>query len=350
MLKRAYNSGNKYPYLPLMRNFLVIIMTLTFTACKTTQLAIVKQNGKFGCIDKKGNIIIKPEWDWMLQSDKSRQILVEKDSLFGFVDNQGNILIEPKYKNAMVFYEGLASVSNGNKFGFINIKGDTVIPFIYDDVFLGFSNGLSHVTVNDSCGFIGKSGKVVIPLIYKTCYPFLSDIASVETFDGQTLIIDKKGSVFAYDKERYKDKRLWALNTYPGSFRTQTGQGRINSRGDTIVPPIYDVTGNLSDHMYIVQLKGKWGAYNDIGKLIVEPKFDEIRHYNEGFANFKLNGKWGYVDKKGRIVIEPTFDYASQFENGLAYVELNGKSGFVNKKGKFVIKPEFEINKDSGFR
>ncbi|MBO9203378.1 MULTISPECIES: WG repeat-containing protein [Niastella] len=333
-----------------MKHLLIIILTLFFTACKTTQLAIIKQNGKFGCIDKKGNLVIKPEWDWMLQGDKNKQILVEKDSLFGFVDNHGNVLIEPKYKSAMVFYDGFASVSNGNKFGFINIKGDTVIPFVFDDVFLGFSNGLSDVRVNDSCGYIDKSGKVVIPLIYKTSYPFLSDVASVETFDGQTLLIDKKGNTFAYNKDRYKYKRLWALNSYPGSFTTQTGQGRINKAGDTIVPPIYDVTGNLSDHMYIVELKGKWGAYNDKGKLIVEPKFDEIWHYNEGYANFKLNGKWGYVDKKGRIVIEPTFDYASQFENGLAYVEFNGKSGFVDKKGKFAIKPEFEINKDSEFQ
>jgi hypothetical protein len=286
----------------------------------------------------------------MLQGDKNKQILVEKDSLLGYIDNNGNILIEPKYKEAMIFYEGLAYVSNGKKFGFINIKGDTVIPFIYDDVFLGFSNGLSDVTINDSCGYIDKSGKVVIPFIYETCYPFLSDIASVETFSGETLIINKKGETCAYDIERYKSKRLWALNTYPGSFTTETGQGRINMKGDTIVPPAYDVTGNLSDHMYIVKSKGKWGAYNDKGKLIVEPKFDEIRHYNEGLANFKLNKKWGFVDKKGRIIIDPIFDYASQFDNGLAYIELNGKSGFIDKKGKYVIEPKFEINKGSKFQ
>lgn len=140
-------------------------------------------------------------------------------------------------------------------------------------------------------------------------------------------------------------------NRLSGIFSTSTGQGRINSKGDTIVPPIYLVAGNLSDRMYVVQDKsGKWGAYNDKGKLVIEPKFDEMYHFYEGLSNFKLNGKWGYVDKQGKIAIEPTFEYASHFTNGLAYAEINGKSGFINKKGVFVIAPTFDTNRGSRFQ
>lgn len=332
-----------------MRITINILLVLILTSCKTTQLAIVKINDKFGCINRQGDIVIEPKWDWILQGHNNQQLLVEKDSLYGFIDKKGKILIEPKFKDAMIFYERLAAVGNGNKYGFINIKGDTVIPFIYDDIFLGFSNGLADVTINDSCGYIDKKGEIIIPLIYETCYPFKSDLAHIESFDGETLLINKNGKTFKYDKEKYKSIKLWGLNTYPGSFKTETGQGRINLKGDTIVPPIYNVTGNLSDHMYIVQLKGKWGAYNDKGELVIVPKFDNIWHFNEGLANFEQNKKWGYVDKKGRIVIEPIYDYASQFSHGLAYAEINGKSGFINKKGDFVIEPRFEINKGSQF-
>jgi hypothetical protein len=326
-----------------MRIFLIFISIIFLTACKTNQLAVIKSNGKYGCINNHGKIIIEPIWDCILQGHKNKQILVEKDSLYGFIDKKGKIIIKPQYKDAKIFYEGLAAVGNGKKYGFINLKGDTVIPFIYDDIFLGFSNGLSDVTKNDSCGYIDKNGKVVIPLLYETCYPFESDLAHIETFDGKTLLVNKKGETLTYDKEKYKNKDLWGLNSYPGSFKTKTGQGRMNDKGDTIVPPIYDVTGNLLDHMYIIQLKGKWGAYNDKGKLVIEPKFDKIWHFNEGFANFQINGKWGFVNKKGQIVIKPSFDYASGFYNGLAYVEINSKVGFINKTGNFVIGPKFEV-------
>ncbi len=333
-----------------MRQTLYIILTILLAACRTQQLAVIKLNDKFGCIDRKGNIIIQPTWDCILQGDKNKQLLVEKDSLYGFIDSKGQIIIKPQFQDAELFSEGLAAVSNGKKYGFINLKGDTVIPFLYDETFMGFNNGLSDVTLNDSCGYINKQGKIIVPLKYETCYPFMSAYAQVETFNGDEFLIDKKGRT--YDEDEVSEKhRLWVpRESYPGSFTTSTGQGRKNRKGDTIVPPIYKVTGNLIGNMYIVQDKsGKWGAYNNKGKLVVQPKFDEMWHFYEGLSNFKLNGKWGFLDKKGNIVIEPQFEYASQFTNGLAYAEINGKSGFINKKGTFVIEPKFEINKGSRF-
>jgi hypothetical protein len=325
-------------------------MTFLIAACKSQQLAVVKLNDKFGCIDRQGRIVIQPNWDIILQGDKNKQLLVVKDNLFGFIDSKGQIIIKPQYQDAELFSDGLAAVSNGKKYGFINLEGDTVIPFLYDDTFMGFNNGLGDVRRNDSCGYIDKLGKIIVPLKYTNCYPFLSNYAQVVTFDGNEVLIDKNGKEYDED-EVNKKHRLWVpREMYPGSFTTPTGRGRRNDKGDTIVPPNFKATGNLYDNMYIVQDKNdKWGAYNDNGLLIVECKFDEIWHYNEGLANFKLNGKWGFVDKKGKIIINPIFEYASAFTNGLAYAEINGKSGFINKKGTFVILPKFEKNKGSRF-
>ena len=326
-----------------------IMLLFFFISCKTEKFAIVKLNDKCGTINKKGEFVIEPIWDWIFKSNKSELYLVRKDSLYGYIDISGKVIIKPQYIRAQPFSEGLAAVSNGKKYGFINSRGDTIIPFIYDETFMGFNNGLSDVTLCDSCGFINKKGKIVIPLIYKTCYPFMSKYAQVQTFDMDYLVTDKKGKT--YNEDEINDKyRLWVpRNRYPGSFSTSTGRGRINIKGDTIVPPLYLVTGNLSDRMYIVQDKNKkWGAYNDKGQLVVIPQFDDIWHFHEGVANFKLNDKWGYVNKIGQIVIEPIFDYARQFTNGIAYVELDGKVGFINKKGEFIIKPIFQVYRLGG--
>jgi len=326
---------------------LLTIIILTATSCRTNNLAIVKLDDKFGCIDRKGNFEIEPTWDWMLQGDK--QILVEKDSLYGFINKKGIITIPTKFKDANIFYEGLSAVSNGQRFGFINIKGDTVIPFVYDDVFLGFSNGLSDVTKNDSCGYIDKKGKVVIPFIYETCYPFLSEYATIETFDGKTMLVNKKGQLIEYNKDKHKNLRLWSLNTYPGSFETQSGRGRVNEKGDTIVPPLYVSTGNFIEGRSIVKLKNQWGVYDDKGNLIVKPQYEDLSHFSEGLAAFKLNDKWGFIDKQGKEVIKPTYDYVGQFSKGLAYIELNGLAGFIDKEGKMVIQPRFQLNRWSKF-
>ena len=312
------------------------------------QIAVVKQNGKFGCINRRGKIVIKPEWDYILVGNKHEKLLVEKDSLFGFLDRCGRTIIEPKYKDGNLFQEGLAAVGNGQKYGFINIAGDTVIPFQYDDSFFGFSQGLADVTKNDSCGYINKRGETVIPLKYNTCYPFKSNYGTVMTFDYELLLLDRRANTFRYDEVSDKID-LWPPRySYAGSIQCSTGQGRVNKCGDTIVPPVYEVTGNLSEHRYIVKLKNKWGVYNDKGKIILQPTFDELWHYHEGYANFKWRGKWGYINKLGEIVIEATFDDASSFINGLAYIELNSKAGYINKRGEFVIQPVFEPNRTGG--
>lgn len=326
---------------------LLTIIILTAISCRTNDLAIVKLEDKFGCIDRKGTFVIKPTWDWMLQGDK--QILVKKDSLYGYIDKKGKVIISPKYKDGMIFYEGLAAVGNGNKFGFINIKGDTIIPFVYDDIFLGFSKGLSDATRNDSCGYIDKKGKAVIPFKYETCYPFLSEYATVETFNGKTMLINKSGQLIEYDKDKHKNIRLWALNTYPGSFETESGRGRVNEKGDTIVPPLYSSTSNFIEGRSIVKLKNQWGIYDDKGNMIVKPQYEDLSHFSEGLAAFKINDKWGYIDKQGKVIIKPTYDYVGQFSKGLAYFELNGQVGFIDKKGEIKIEHRFEINRWSKF-
>jgi hypothetical protein len=333
-----------------MKCYTLIISIFIFTNCKAQLTAVIKLNGKYGCIDRKGNIVIDPIWDYILKSNSSAQILVEKDSLFGYIGKNGKVLIQPQFKDANLFSDGLAAVSNGERYGFIDTSGVIIIPYSYDETFMGFNHGVSDVKLNDSCGYIDKKGKVVIPLIYESAYPFMSDYAQVETFSGKKLLINKKGKTFKYHQVK-KSKRLWVpRNIYPGSFTTSTGQGRVDVKGDTIVPPIYKVTGNLTNHMYIVQdKKNKWGAVNEKGVLSVKCEFDEIWHFYEGVANFKLDNKWGFVSTNGQIIIQPTFDYASQFSNGLAYIELNGKAGFINNKGQIVIEPMYEPNRGSYF-
>ena len=61
----------------MMRKLILIILTLFLTSCKINQLAVIKHNNKFGCINRKGEIVIEPIWDYILQGNKNKQILVK---------------------------------------------------------------------------------------------------------------------------------------------------------------------------------------------------------------------------------------------------------------------------------
>ena len=74
---------------------------------------------------------------------------VREDGKFGYIDKTGKLVIPPMYDEAYDFNEGLAKVEIGGKAGFIDTTGKVVIPPQYDRVTTpwSFSEGLIGITV-----------------------------------------------------------------------------------------------------------------------------------------------------------------------------------------------------------
>ncbi len=77
--------------------------------------------------------------EYELMSYSNGMILLQKDGNFGFLDYTGKWILEPVYKDAKPFYEGLAVVSDGEKYGMINTNGEFVIPTVFD--YIGSASG-----------------------------------------------------------------------------------------------------------------------------------------------------------------------------------------------------------------
>src|SRR5690606_30793943 len=91
----------------------------------------------------------------------------------------GNIIIAAQYEAADEhFNDGLAAVKLQKKWGYINEKGEVVIPLKYDWMF-EFSEGFCAVRIDNKCGFIDKSGRTVIALKYDDTKDFSEGLAFV---------------------------------------------------------------------------------------------------------------------------------------------------------------------------
>src|SRR5579871_6726222 len=80
------------------------------------------------------------------------------ESLIGFIDREGRVIVRPRYAGGSYFFEGKASVVEGNgESGFINDEGKVVIPCRFKG--LGrFRNGLCSI----NGGFIDHAGEWLI--------------------------------------------------------------------------------------------------------------------------------------------------------------------------------------------
>ena len=142
-------------------------------------LASIKTDGKWGFIDRSGEIIINPVYDKTGWFNDDGITAVKKDGKYGFINKLGETTIAHIYQKTSYFTEGLCAVKKEGKWGFINVEGDEVIPFIYKGADR-FVNGLATVKKNIKWGYIDMDNNLIIKYQYYKAYSFSGNSALVK--------------------------------------------------------------------------------------------------------------------------------------------------------------------------
>lgn len=329
----------------------------------------------------------------LITTTKNKKLLpINNNSLYGFSDQNNNIIIPAIYNEVSSFSEGLAAVKLNEKWGYINEKGEEVIPFIYDgvipaggyinnddtevrfykhssnsnffdglaivrlnnklgcidktgaiiapikyDYFSSFTEGLAIVRFNGKYGFINKKGKLVTPCEYELVYPFLNGAAIVKN-NSKYGCIDKKGKniipiIYDLILSAKEDGIMIAI--------LNNKKGYINSKGKSITPFNYQFASYFKEGLAVVFFEGKLGYIDKTGKEVIPLKYDWACPFSEGLAAVKFNGKWGFIDKDKNEIISFIYDYAESFSNGEAKVKLNNSLFYIDKLGEKIIKNNY---------
>ena len=97
---------------------------------------------------------------------------------YGLADTTGTILIKPIYDKLGYFSNnGLALAMKGGRYGFIDSKGATQIPFIFRNT-NGFKYDLAAVQLNEKWGFINGNGDFVIEPKFDSVLHFFRPISA----------------------------------------------------------------------------------------------------------------------------------------------------------------------------
>lgn len=147
---------------------------------KPSQEGLLLNDDLVAIKEDDGNITIKNtetgevtaeriKFDWTSSSPNDSLGVFCSDGKRGYYNSYtGKIVVEAQYRRAWIFSEGLAAVQKNGHIGFINRKGEVVIPFRYPyhgnplSEFV-FRNG--HCIVADTtgkCGIINRQGDWVI--------------------------------------------------------------------------------------------------------------------------------------------------------------------------------------------
>ncbi len=205
-------------------------------------------------------------------------------SKYGFINNKGNIVIKPKYFEAQEFYEGLAYVELVNedededdedvkveKFfidttGKIAIKLDSEIEWVHN-----FNEGMAAFKDTAGCGFMNSKGKIVIP-----------------------------------QHKNWQDLTNY-VNGY-AAYQCGGDWGVIDSTGTKVLSSVYERPPAFYNGQAIIKENNKYGVINLKGEKVIKCSYHHISYplFNDRY--FAKDGKYYVmIDPAGKQLSEIEF-------------------------------------------
>lgn len=363
--------------------FLLALVPLLLSAQQNyPDLLPVKKNGKFGYINRKGEIVIKPQFDRANRFSEGLGLVnIGMNAngfgeLYGYIDSTGNFAIPLRFSNAWDFHNGLASIYvNGIGRTYIRKNGERAtttctykcfhaleFPLAYQELVedAHLSQGKVTYKISPKGGYVDSNFRYVIPPTFDDV-EYFSEGKAVVMLDGKRGYIDTSGKVIIAPQfssaDAFHNNRAIVRVRVLVNDKPADNYGYIDPTGKVVIPATYKNSSarEFSEGLAAVNPHGTsmslvntdkeslWGFIDTNGVMVIPPRYEAVNKFHDGLAPVKLKGKWGFIDKTGKMVIKPQFVRVSIFTNGVATIftenQGDGRIGYIDTQGKWIWKP-----------
>lgn len=380
--------------------------------------AVVKEDQHWGCIDVRGNMIVRNIFrtkeeaetagmEWEKGDEPGKWIYPAQNPsgrMWGFVNYYGNWKFEAEYEDARPFIGDdpmtFATVKKDGRWGCIDGKGIMIVNNIFLEqehaelagkqwiYGLHYDTWLYPTTdpQTGNWGFVNYLGRWVIAPEFEDHDYFGNDhnylYAQVKK-DGRWGTIDRYGNVtsqfvfttmadadYALSQlEHGRDINKWRLPVPDTDPENQDHYGWVDYTGEWVIAPIYEgATHFVNDtgEFATAKFNGYWAAIESNGEFISRNVFtlsseayraglewdndQELGHWLYPICNPDTK-RWGYVDFKGNWVIQPLFEDAKCFiytwNNRAAPAKMDGTWGCIDHTGQYVVKNIYNTSSEA---
>ncbi|TYQ30105.1 WG repeat-containing protein [Pseudanabaena sp. UWO310] len=309
----------------------------------------IESNGKWGYINKFGEIKIRPIFA-KAEEFKRNRAAVKIGDFWGFINPDGEIIIEPKFDEVLSFYSDFTKVRIKHVWMYIDADGEHLIGLEKFRDIDNFSEGLASASSinreNEGRGFIDQKGNVVIGFKFSETGSFQNGLTPVSVrergffyynFLFRYFYINHNGKqAFPFDSYEFLPDFSDGLAAVPDYFFGKKSYGYINTNGQMVIKPQFDEAYSFSEGIATVRIDEQLYIIDKSGRIIAKSPSSEPVYFSEGIAVARSNGKFGYIDRAGKMVINPIFDFAGNFYGGIAQVKIGSKLGYINTKGDYI--------------
>ncbi|MDR1854470.1 MAG: WG repeat-containing protein [Azoarcus sp.] len=274
------------------------------------------EEGKWGYAMDYGrcsqDVLVTPRYDDAEKFGNNGLAKVGKDGKWGFVNLKGEEVIPLLFEEAGDFDYGLVAVKSNGQWGYFNAQGQPEVPPSFEQVSGLWREGLSAVKQNGKWGFIDPKGEAVVETRYDEVSEFIDGVSKVK-LNGKWGAVDTKGAVVVppdYEViiSTAEETRLLivAKNGLIGYFSTA---------GKEIIPPVLRKAVSLRrDGSGAIQARLNEAALSDLDDADVDDKIaltgwfyldatnEKLRFDDAGKAQLWRKGEWYYVTPRGKLV------------------------------------------------
>ena len=343
---------------------------------------IVKLSKNYGVLNDQGQKIIDFAFESITKTESNRFIVSKnidsKKSTYGLISSSGEGLLDAIYSNVIEINSTTYNVTLAGQSFLVDEnavvksqKYTSISPLDYNLT----SNLFCKVELKNKNGLINIKGEVIIPLIYETIneagnslivssnVPKSGNIYGITDLTGKVLLAPK------YKNINYCGNDLFAINTNTLPKTTVENYKLYSITSNTfLTKDSYNSIEALQNGLMKVEKNELIGYINELGETIVSPMYqrysgdgffgdavdeDEtcfiIPNNEENITNSDLNSssnlilvqladKIGFINNKGEIILPIIFNRGSEFYKGINTVqnETDAKS-IIDEKGNVLL-------------
>lgn len=307
-------------------------------------------------IDEESKINLS-EYD-LIGVFKDKVAPVKKNNLWGYIDEKGNEIIPVTCDMTYTFKNGMGRIMKKDEkgityYGLVNTFGRLVAPLIYEEIG-DFSNGLASVKRNGKYGYIDADGAEVIKPRYDEASCFTHDRAIVRK-DNDGMLLNTDGKVIA----KYSNAIIDSFGNNNYSVVRKLGgrerDGIIDINGNEVLGiqrkySIKSFSNNLAIMCKENASERKFYIW-DNGKIRALPSYDDIDVIGENnliVTDYNNNSPRGYfylADLDGNKVSD-NYELIQKSSTDMYRVYVDGLWGLVNTFGEEFVKPKYDYISD----
>jgi len=328
----------------------ILFIVVVSLPCAGLDYERFEEGGKVGIRDMQGQVVLPAAFDALGWSDGSFSLVnhitgYRQGKRWGLINLNKEFITKAEFLTITSAGGDRVRVSRkvnavSNRFGCLNLKGEVMIPFVYDDIRIYDLRAvvMRKEGVRYKYGLIDLNNRAILPLQYARITPLGTLRYAVQNFEGKTALFSEDGKwVTAFDIDS-----LSAFNHNLAIVYKKLHQGLIDRAGQWKADAVYHDVAVDENGTVRARKPSVWKIIDLKQQELHRIEADKIEPLAPNRNRITIHQQQGLVDSLFKEILPVEYHYVGPVVNEKLVVGRNGRYGLIRTNRSNVLPMEYD--------